>query len=182
MTTIGTMPLAAVSRQPLGEGAGHQAPGAGRQVVGGRPSEQLSLGTRNSELGTHAAPGTQHFSVALAAARAGKSQAARAEEAAASFVAVAFIEPVLASMSKSTFAEAPFAPGDAERRFQPMLHSLLADRIAHAARFPLTDAVAERLMGRGSHLPSAIGRQHDVMDLSNRYEPTPGLIGEVIHA
>lgn len=182
MTTIGTMPLAAVSRQPLGEGAGHQAPGTGRQVVGGRPSEQLSLGTRNSELGIPSAPGTRHFSAALAVAMTDDSQLARAEEAAASFVAVAFIEPVLASMTKSSFAEGPFAPGDAERRFQPMLHSLLADRIAHAGRFPLTQAVAERLVGRGSSQPSAVSHQRDVMDVSNRYEPTPGLIGEVIHA
>lgn len=70
-----------------------------------------------------------------------------ARGAAAQFVGIAFIQPILARMSESRFAAGPFAPNEGERRFRPMLDAALSDRIAGAAHFPLTDAVARRLLG-----------------------------------
>jgi hypothetical protein len=37
-----------------------------------------------------------------------------------------------------------FAPGAAERRFQPLLDSALADRVVDSGRFGIVDEVAER--------------------------------------
>jgi Rod binding domain-containing protein len=78
-----------------------------------------------------------------------------AREAAEKFVSIAFIEPVLASLRESALAEGPFAPSDAERRFSPMLHQHLADRIVASANFPLVDRVVAQLTSRGGNGASA---------------------------
>jgi hypothetical protein len=70
-----------------------------------------------------------------------------ARGAAARFVGMAFLEPMLASLREHSMAAGPFAPTSAERRFGPMLDGLLADRIAEATNFPITDAVARRING-----------------------------------
>ena len=68
-------------------------------------------------------------------------------EAASQLVSTTFIMPVLKAMHDSPFLEPPFAPGYAEKRFQPLLDQQVADRLTHAARFPLIDVIVERLMG-----------------------------------
>ena len=73
-------------------------------------------------------------------------------QAAAQLVSTTFIMPVLKAMHDSPFLEAPFAPGYAEKRFQPLLDQQVADRLTNAAQFPLIDIIVERLMG--PHRPS----------------------------
>ncbi len=68
-------------------------------------------------------------------------------QAAAQLVSSTFIMPVLRAMHDSPFLEPPFAPGYAEKRFQPLLDQQVADRLTNAARFPLIDVIVERLMG-----------------------------------
>lgn len=73
----------------------------------------------------------------------------RAEQAravASQFVATAFIQPLLAELRESSRAADPFGPTDAEKRFGPMLDAMVSDRISEAARFPLTDIIAQRLL------------------------------------
>ena len=67
--------------------------------------------------------------------------------AAAQLVASTFIMPILQSMHDSPFLKPPFAPGFAEKRFQPLLDQQVADRLTSAARFPLIDIIVDWLMG-----------------------------------
>ncbi len=49
--------------------------------------------------------------------------------AAAQLVASTFIMPILQSMHDSPFLKPPFAPGFAEKQFQPLLDQQVADRL-----------------------------------------------------
>jgi hypothetical protein len=73
----------------------------------------------------------------------------QALDAASRLVAVAFIEPIVASMRSSPLApqSGPFATTIAEERFGPMFDALLADEVAKASQFPLARTIAERLLG-----------------------------------
>jgi Rod binding domain-containing protein len=77
-----------------------------------------------------------------AAAQDGGAEAVR--QAATQLVAVALIQPVLAELRGSTMAAEPFAPGDAERRFAPLLDQHLSDRIAGSMQFGLIDAIVTK--------------------------------------
>lgn len=83
----------------------------------------------------------------------------KAREAATQFVATAFLMPVMESMHESPFAAEPFAPSSAEKRFAPMLDWQFADRIASAQKFPLVDAIVDRIM---QHVADANGKPRDV--------------------
>jgi hypothetical protein len=85
------------------------------------------------------------FRRALDAAVAGGAGPEAVREAATQFVASAFIVPALDALHESPFNDGPFAPGPGEKRFAPLLDQHLADRITHAARFPLVDVIVERL-------------------------------------
>lgn len=92
-----------------------------------------------------------------------------ARTAARQLVASSFVQPVLQSMRKNTFATGPFAPGLAEQRFGHMLDQVQADRIVSAANFHLVDAVVAHMdkamqgaqtidtgdTGRGGHSDAA---------------------------
>ena len=68
-------------------------------------------------------------------------------EAATSFVASAFLMPILATLHESPFElKAPFAPGIGEKRFSPLLDQHLSDRIAKASNFPLVDVIVDRFL------------------------------------
>jgi Rod binding domain-containing protein len=95
-------------------------------------------------------PGAPAFAATLDSARRTRGDEGAARTAAEQLVATAFIAPILARMRASVFAEAPFAPSAAERRFGPLLDQHLADRIVHASRFPLVDEVARRLTAGGA--------------------------------
>jgi len=91
-----------------------------------------------------AGAGGTGFAAALGAARSADTSIART--AAEQFVSGVFIQPVLAMMRESSMAAGPFAPGDAERRFGPMLDQRLADSITRTARFPLIDRIERQIV------------------------------------
>jgi hypothetical protein len=63
-------------------------------------------------------------------------------------VAAALVEPALASMREGSTAVEPFAPTTAEKRFGPMLDSMLADRIVGASNFELPKMIERQLTAR----------------------------------
>ncbi len=98
--------------------------------------------------------GAAGFSTVLSRASAGGDREV-VRRAAAQLVASTFIMPVLQSMHDSPFLKPPFAPGFAEKRFQPLLDQQFADRLTSAARFPLIDVIVDRLMGPEKPPPHA---------------------------
>lgn len=76
------------------------------------------------------------------AARTGRRDQLR--DAVSQLVSTALVEPVLSSLRESPFLTGPFAPGDAERRFGPLLDQQIADRVVTAANFPMIDTMVER--------------------------------------
>jgi Rod binding domain-containing protein len=95
------------------------------------------------------------FTAALAQAMgpAGAPRSGIAREAATQLVSSAFIVPVLKAMRESADLAGPFAPGEAERRFAPLLDEQIADRIASAANFPLVDAIVNRFANAAGRKP-----------------------------
>lgn len=91
--------------------------------------------------------------------------AALAREAAKTLFAEAFVKPVFASMREGSLAADMFKPGAAERRFQPLLDSALADRVVDGGRFGIVDEVAQRfeknLARRGDSPLAALDTRSD---------------------
>jgi len=90
------------------------------------------------------------FQAMLRAAGVGRHRGAEANreearEAVSQLVSAALVQPALASLRGGAFMEGPMAPGMAERRFGPLLDREIADRVVHAANFPLIDAILDRL-------------------------------------
>ncbi|MEM1331347.1 MAG: hypothetical protein AAGG07_12385 [Planctomycetota bacterium] len=94
-----------------------------------------------------------------ASAQQGDEQ--RAREAAERFVAMTFVEPVLASLRDSNSAAEPFKPNQAEKQFRGMLDNQLAERVVSAADFPLVDRLASDLLRTASSAaqPTAIAQE-----------------------
>jgi Rod binding domain-containing protein len=75
---------------------------------------------------------------------------AQARDAAESYVALTFIQPILKQMRESDHTPAPWGPTQGEKQFGALRDAELAQRIAHAQRFPLVDRVARDLLTRAS--------------------------------
>lgn len=88
-------------------------------------------------------------------ASASPQEAAR--RSAEEFVASSLIVPVLKALREQNSAAAPFAPGDSERLFGPLLDEEIAVRIARAKRFPLVDRLAQDLLRDHSAAGSKAG-------------------------
>jgi hypothetical protein len=93
--------------------------------------------------GPRSAPG---FEQALATAT-GTSREDEVRRAAEALVSAAFIEPALATARSGSMAAGPFAPGDAERRFGPLLDQAIAERVVRGAGLPLVDRIAQHFLG-----------------------------------
>lgn len=63
-------------------------------------------------------------------------------------VAEAFIRPLLAQIREQNNAAAPFAPGDAEKRFGPLIDQAVADSMTRPDRFPMVKAVERSMLAR----------------------------------
>ncbi|MCA9292012.1 MAG: hypothetical protein KDA25_12850 [Phycisphaerales bacterium] len=72
----------------------------------------------------------------------------RIRDAAVSLVATAFIAPILASMREHSLATGPFAPSSTEKRFGPIIDAAIAERVVGSARFPIVDAIRDRIAAR----------------------------------
>ena len=75
-------------------------------------------------------------------------------EAAEEFIAMALVQPILAQLRETNQAAGPFAPGDVEKRFGPMLDAEIAHRMVKSSRWGLVDAVTARL-DRGANARAA---------------------------
>lgn len=93
------------------------------------------------------------------------STEAQVREAATQFVATAFIMPVLEVMHDSPFAAEPFAPNSAQKRFMPLLHWQIADRVTRAANFPLVDRIVDQVLRRGDAGPDASAPRQGGLDV-----------------
>lgn len=85
----------------------------------------------------------------------GRSPAEQARASAEELVAITLVEPTLALLRESNAAAPPFAPGDAEKAFGPMLDAEIARRVVRAKGFALVDRVASDLLKRSQPLRSA---------------------------
>jgi hypothetical protein len=99
----------------------------------------------------HASRGFDHVLQQLQQPAMGEERAGNdgkpVREAMMKLVASALVLPALATLRETPFREGPFAPGEAERRFGPLLDQAVADRVIKGANFPLIDVLVERATG-----------------------------------
>ena len=77
-----------------------------------------------------------------------------ARQAAEDFVAMAFVEPLLAQLRESNNAAPPFAPGAGERQFGEIMDQVLSRQIVRASSFPLVDRLEADMTQRSESLRS----------------------------
>lgn len=107
----------------------------------------------------HIADNQRSFAAALGRAGAcGPQQSPpdRARDAAEQFVTQTLILPLLKQLRSANHASPPFAPTQAERQFGALQDAELAQRIAHATRFPLVDRLARDLLTKAGAGNSAL--------------------------
>jgi len=86
----------------------------------------------------------------------GATPEAVARRSAEEFVASSLILPVLKALREQNNAAPPFAPGQGEKLFGPLLDEEIAVRISRAKRFPLIDRLARNLLKQaGATAPEA---------------------------
>ncbi|MEQ8317360.1 MAG: hypothetical protein RIE77_07215 [Phycisphaerales bacterium] len=81
------------------------------------------------------------FSAVIARDDANPRAEGSARRAAEDFVAMAFVEPLLAQMRESTNAAPPFGPGSGEKQFGEIMDRVLSRQLVRASRFPLVDRI-----------------------------------------
>lgn len=94
----------------------------------------------------------------------------QARKIAEEFVAIAFVQPILAETHKPVLVDeedlGPFAPGRAEKAFRPQLDARFARSIVSGSNFPLVDRVADDLLARAGvptpRTAAGLVRQHQV--------------------
>ncbi|GIW74919.1 MAG: hypothetical protein KatS3mg103_1441 [Phycisphaerales bacterium] len=87
----------------------------------------------------------QDFAAALARARPPQAGVSPARQAAEDFVAMAFVEPLLAHLREHSQAQPPFAPGPAERQFGALLDHAFSRQIVRRSSWPLIDRIEQDL-------------------------------------
>lgn len=70
----------------------------------------------------------------------------RATGAAEQLVSVALVQPLLTQLRATSQAAPPFAPTSAERQMRALQDAEVARSITHAARFPLVERLARRML------------------------------------
>lgn len=78
-----------------------------------------------------------------------RSPEGKARKAAEDLVSTALIEPTLKLLRESNDAAAPFAPGEAEKAFGPLLDQAIAERVVKASGFGIVDRLASDLLKHG---------------------------------
>lgn len=84
----------------------------------------------------------------------GRVDEAKIREAAESFVAVAFVQPVLKQMRSTNHAAAPFAPNKAEQQFQSLMDAQISRHIVHKSNWPVVDRVAQQMLIKAGLAPA----------------------------
>ena len=86
-----------------------------------------------------------------------RSPEGKARKAAEDLVSVSLIEPTLKLLRESNNAAAPFAPGEAEKAFGPLLDKAIAERVVQASGFAIVDRLASDLLKHGKAItPGAL--------------------------
>ncbi len=86
-----------------------------------------------------------------------RSPEGKARKAAEDLVSVSLIEPTLKLLRESNNAAAPFAPGEAEKAFGPLLDKAISERVVKASGFGIVDRLASDLLKHGKAIsPGAI--------------------------
>jgi len=73
-----------------------------------------------------------------------------ARRSAESFVSLTLVQPILKKLRETSQAAPPFAPTDAEKQFRGLADAELAQRIVHAAHFPLVDRVTQWMLDKSA--------------------------------
>lgn len=81
----------------------------------------------------------------------------KARATAEQLVAVSLVEPTLKLLRESNDAAAPFAPGEAEKAFGPLLDQAIAERVVRASNFGIVDRLASDLLKHGQAAARAAG-------------------------
>jgi Rod binding domain-containing protein len=80
---------------------------------------------------------------------------AQARQAAESYIALTFIQPIIKQLRESDHTPPPWGPTQGEKQFGALRDAELAQRIAQAKRFPLVDRVARDLLVKASRQQAA---------------------------
>lgn len=102
-------------------------------------------GVRSVSDGVDRAIGRE-FRTILHASRAEQTPEQEARATAEDFVAQVLVQPLLKHLRSTNNAAAPFAPGDTEKAFRPLLDAEIASRMVRASNFPVVDSVARHLL------------------------------------
>lgn len=84
----------------------------------------------------------------------GQVDESKIREAAESFVAVTFVQPVLKQMRATNNAAAPFAPNKAEQQFQSLMDAQISRHIVHKSNWPVVDRVAQQMLIKAGLAPA----------------------------
>lgn len=93
------------------------------------------------------------FSAVIARDDTPASEQGSARRAAEDFVAMAFVEPLLAQLREGNNAAPPFAPGPGEKQFGEIMDQVLSRQIVRASNFGLVDRL-EADLSRDGALPT----------------------------
>ena len=130
----------------------------------------------------HLADHQRSFAASLGRAGAGappQSAPDRARDAAEQFITQTLILPLLKHLRATSQAAPPFAPTGAEKQFGALRDAELAQRIAHATRFPLVDRLARDLLDKaikGKDPEAALREARAALPTSQTSPGTPRLI------
>lgn len=78
-----------------------------------------------------------------------------AHDAAQSFIATALIQPILKQLRQTNNAAEPFAPGEFEKQFAPLMDQIWSEQVTRSGNWPLVEAVAQHLREQAGLKPAA---------------------------
>ena len=110
----------------------------------------MSVRMNDSVSGSAMIDRQRDFSAVIARDNTPSSAAGSARRAAEDFVAMAFVEPLLAELREGNNAAPPFAPGPAEKQFGEIMDQVLSRQIVRASNFGLVDRLEADLSRRSA--------------------------------
>ncbi len=96
------------------------------------------------------------FSAVIARDNTPSSAEGSARRAAEDFVAMAFVEPLLAELREGNNAAPPFAPGPAEKQFGEIMDQVMSRQIVRASNFGLVDRLEADMSRRSAQLSQGV--------------------------
>lgn len=84
----------------------------------------------------------------------GQVDETKIREAAESFIAVAFVQPIFKQMRSMNQAAAPFGPNKAEQQFQSLMDAQVSRHIVHKSNWPVVERVAQQMLVKAGLAPA----------------------------